>query len=119
MSLQLLENKALSRDIIRKSAPLLAEITIWKSQVRTGTIKNTDFLPGAAYVLADGSSINSARFLLRSLKIGQRRVPEVAASVGPVASSLLLGQSFLEKLGAWGIDNQRHVLTLGMQGERK
>jgi predicted aspartyl protease len=86
---------------------------------RTVTIKNTDFLPGAAYVLADGSSINSERFLLRSLKIGQRRVTDVAASVGPVASSLLLGQSFLEKLGAWGIDNQRHVLTLGMQGERK
>src|SRR5688572_11011997 len=32
MSLQLLENKALSRGIIGKSAPILAEITIRKSQ---------------------------------------------------------------------------------------
>ena len=32
MGLQLLENKALSRDIIRKSACMLAEITIRKSQ---------------------------------------------------------------------------------------
>ena len=32
MSLQLLESKVLSRDIIRKSAPLLTEITIRKSQ---------------------------------------------------------------------------------------
>ena len=63
--------------------------------LRTGTIKDTGFLPGKAYTLADGSTVNSPRFLLRSLKIGQRRVPDVAASVGPVASSLLLGQSFL------------------------
>src|SRR5262249_12583818 len=34
MSLQPLENKALSRGIIGKSAPLLAEITIRKSQVQ-------------------------------------------------------------------------------------
>jgi len=34
MSLQLLENKALSRGIIGKSAPVLAEITIRKSQVK-------------------------------------------------------------------------------------
>jgi hypothetical protein len=33
MSLQPLENKALSRGIIGKSAPTLAEITIRKSQV--------------------------------------------------------------------------------------
>ena len=33
MSLQLLENKVLSRGIIGKSAPLLAEITIRKSQI--------------------------------------------------------------------------------------
>ena len=32
MSLQLVENKALSRGIIGKAAPLLAEITIRKSQ---------------------------------------------------------------------------------------
>jgi len=32
VGLQMLENKALSRDIIGKSAPILAEITIRKSQ---------------------------------------------------------------------------------------
>jgi len=31
--LQTLENKALSQGIIGKSAPILAEITIWKSQM--------------------------------------------------------------------------------------
>jgi len=86
--------------------------------LRTGTIKETDFLPGAAYTLADGSAVNSPRFLLRSLRIGHRRVSNVAASIGPVSSALLLGQSFLEQLGAWGIDSQRQVLTLGMQRQR-
>ena len=87
--------------------------------LRTETIKESDFLPGKTYTLADGSTVNSTRFLLRSLKIGNRRVTNVAASIGPVSSTLLLGQSFLEKLGTWGMDSQRHVLTLGMQGQRK
>src|SRR5215831_5196988 len=87
--------------------------------VRTGTIRDTDFLPGQTYTLADGSTVKSARFLLRSLKIGQRRVANVAASIGPVSSALLLGQTFLEKLGAWGMDSQRQVLTLGTPGQQK
>lgn len=80
---------------------------------RTGTIRDTDFLPGQTYRLADGSTVNSSRFVLRSLKIGQRRIANVAASIGNISSSLLLGQSFLEKLGAWGIDSQKQVLTIG------
>ena len=80
--------------------------------LRTGTIKDTDFLPGQTYTLADGSTVKSPRFLLRSLKIGQRRVTNVAASIGLVDSALLLGQSFLGELGAWGIDNQRQVLVI-------
>ena len=80
---------------------------------RTGTIRETDFLPGQTYTLADGSTLKSARFVLRSLKIGQRRIDNVAASVGDVSGPLLLGQSFLEELGAWGIDGQKQVLVLG------
>src|SRR5713101_4800668 len=80
---------------------------------RAGTIKDADFLPGQTYTLADGSQVNSSRFVLRHLKVGQRRIDNVAASVGEVFSPLLLGQSFLEKLGAWGIDSQKQVLVLG------
>jgi clan AA aspartic protease (TIGR02281 family) len=80
---------------------------------RAGTIKDADFLPGQTYRLADGSQVNSSRFVLRSLKMGQRRITNVAASIGNISSSLLLGQSFLEKLGAWGIDSQKQVLVLG------
>jgi clan AA aspartic protease (TIGR02281 family) len=69
---------------------------------RTGTIRDSDFLTGQTYVLADGSRLRSSRFLLQSLKIGNRRIASVPASIGPVASPLLLGQSFLERLGTWG-----------------
>jgi clan AA aspartic protease (TIGR02281 family) len=86
---------------------------------RAGKIRDTDFLPGRVYTLADGSTLNSSRVLLRSLKIGNRRVTNVAASIGPVSSTLLLGQSFLEKLGTYGIDSQRQVLTIGMKGHQK
>ena len=80
--------------------------------LRTGTIKETDFLPGATYVLADGSKLKSPRFMIRSLKIGQHSITNVSASVGNVPSTPLLGQSLLAKLGTWGIDNQRQVLII-------
>src|SRR5215510_4092600 len=41
---------------------------------RAGTITDADFLPGQLYKLADGSTVNSSRFILRSLKMGQRRI---------------------------------------------
>ncbi len=87
--------------------------------IRTGTIKETDFLPGQTYVLADGSTVKSPRFVLRSLKVGQRRIANVATSIGNISSALLLGQSFLEKLGVWGIDGQKQVLTIGTKVEKE
>src|SRR5215510_12037541 len=80
---------------------------------RTGTIQASDFLPGRAYSLADGSTVNSSRFLLRHLAIGSQRISNIPASIGEVASPLLLGQSFLERLGSWGMDTQKQVLTIG------
>src|SRR5712691_3051708 len=54
---------------------------------RTGTIRETDFLPGQTYRLADGSLLKSSRFLLQSLKIGNSRITNVPASVGNISSS--------------------------------
>jgi hypothetical protein len=82
--------------------------------LRTGTIKDPDdFLPGAAYTLADGTQVTSFRFNIRSLKIGRRLIANVPASIGEVASSLLLGQSFLKRLGTWSMDSKRQMLVLG------
>ena len=80
---------------------------------RAGTIRDADLLPGKSYRLADGSIINSDRFTLKSLKIGDNYVTNVSASIGVLPSVPILGQSFLERLGAWGIDSQRQVLTIG------
>jgi len=85
---------------------------------RTGTIKYADLLPEQTYRLADGSLVNRSRLILKSLKIGQQRITNVVASIGNVSSSLLLGQSFLEKLGAWGIDYQSQKLVLGRTARR-
>src|SRR5687767_2907806 len=60
MGLQPLENKALSRGIIGKSAPILAEITIRKSQecfLTPGGFGDVDALKYYAYELPDGSVI--------------------------------------------------------------
>src|SRR5437899_1493196 len=58
---------------------------------RTGTITDADFLPGSTYILADGSSIKSERFLLRSLQVGRQRLIDVPASIGSLVSMPLLG----------------------------
>jgi clan AA aspartic protease (TIGR02281 family) len=80
--------------------------------VRTGTVTEADFIGEQTYSLADGSQLTSTRFNIRELKVGNHIVKNVTASVGPVASDPLLGQSFLSKVKAWTIDNTRHVLVL-------
>ena len=79
---------------------------------RTGTVSKGDFLGTQTYMLADGSSVPSPRFMLHTLEIGGHAIHDVAASVGSVDSPPLLGQSFLSKLGSWTIDNTRHILTI-------
>ena len=81
--------------------------------IRTGTIQSSDFLPGRTYTLADGTTVQSPRFILRSLKIGTRLITQVPASIGNLYGALLLGQSVLERLGTWSMDSQRRMLVLG------
>jgi clan AA aspartic protease (TIGR02281 family) len=81
--------------------------------LRTGTITQSDFLPGKSYILADGSEVRSSRFIIRELDIGGIKISQVPASIGSANGSLLLGQSFLGRLGSWSLDNNRHVLMIG------
>jgi clan AA aspartic protease (TIGR02281 family) len=90
---------------------LPAEVVL--TLMRTGTLSEEDFIGASSYVLADGSTLRSARFNIREMRVGERVVRNVAASVGPaVSSDALLGQSFLSKLPSWTLDNKRHVLVL-------
>jgi hypothetical protein len=95
----------------------------WKSTVsipadvvltlrRTETITDSDFLGNQIYKLADGSTVPSQRFVIRSLKVGDKTFENVVGSIAPVAGSLLLGQSFLSRSKSWSIDNRRQALIL-------
>jgi clan AA aspartic protease (TIGR02281 family) len=79
---------------------------------RTGTISDADFLGSRNYQLADGSTLPSPVFRIRSLRVGDTVVRNVTASVAPMQGSLLLGQSFLERFAAWSVDNNKHALVL-------
>lgn len=80
--------------------------------IRTGTIQQGDFLGTQTYVMADGHSVPSQTFRIRSLKVGGKVLENVTASVSDIKGDLLLGQSFLRRFSSWSIDNQRQVLIL-------
>ena len=79
--------------------------------MRTGTLKELDFLGEKTYVLADGSKVPSQTFRIRSLKVGNKVLENVTGSVAAVQGSLLLGQSFLGRFKSWSIDNTKHALV--------
>jgi len=80
---------------------------------RTNTIAPGDFIGDREYRVADGSTLKSERFILRELKVGDRVLSNVVASIGSVRGEPLLGQGFLARFGSWSIDNDRHLLALG------
>ncbi len=80
--------------------------------LRTETITDADFLGKETYRLADGSTVPSQRFVIRSLKVGDKTLDNVVGSIAPVEGSLLLGQSFLRRFKSWSIDNQREAVIL-------
>ena len=79
---------------------------------RTGTLGAGDFLGSKTYVLADGSTLPSKTFRIKSLKLGEKTIENVTGSIAPAAGYPLLGQSFLRRFKSWSIDNQRQVLVL-------
>jgi hypothetical protein len=80
--------------------------------MRTKTVTEEDFLGKQTYVLADGSKVPSQQFRIRSLRVGNKTVRNVVASIASVNATILLGQSFLSKFKSWSVDNERHVLIL-------
>ena len=81
--------------------------------LRTETITKSDFLPGRFYETVEGNISENSRFNIRELDIGGIKISQVSACVGSAKGSLLLGQSFLERLESWSLDNKRHVLIIG------
>jgi predicted aspartyl protease len=78
---------------------------------KTGTITAKDFLPGAIYQLADGSTVESDRFILKSIKIGKQQIKNVTCSISnSINAPMLLGQSALELLGTYTFDYPNSVV---------
>ena len=84
--------------------------------IRTNTIMPSDFLGTQQYTLADGSTVPSTTFRIRSLKVGAITLENVVGSVADVRSTPLLGQSFLGRFKSWSIDNSQHRFVLLTQG---
>src|SRR6516162_1166891 len=108
-------NGAITLDFIVDSgaSDVLIPADVAMTLARTGTIAPGDFIGDREYRVADGSTLKSERFLLRELKVGDRVLSNVVASIGSVKGEPLLGQSFLARVGAWSIDNDRDLLALG------
>ncbi len=79
--------------------------------LKAGTIKETDWLQGAYYKFADGSTAKSKRFKLKSLKIGNKIITNISCSISnSLDAPMLLGQSVLSKFGKFTFDNKKQVL---------
>ena len=80
--------------------------------IRTGTIRDSDFVGEQTYRLADGSTVKSRTFRIRQLQVGSRTIENVLGSVANVEGSLLLGQSFLSTFRRVSFDYAQGVLVL-------
>jgi predicted aspartyl protease len=79
---------------------------------RTGTLAAADFIGTRNYRLADGSTVPSRTFRIRTLKVGNRVIENVTGSMTGVEGTLLLGQSFLGRFQRWSINNSKQALEL-------
>ncbi|NLN38723.1 MAG: hypothetical protein GX155_03920 [Smithella sp.] len=84
--------------------------------IKTKTIRKQDWLKGAHYKFADGSTAKSERFNLRSLKIGNMELKNVTCSISnSIDAPMLLGQSALKKLGKYSIDYKKNILSVNTE----
>ena len=108
-------NNAISLDFVIDSGASNVVIPgdVVSTLMRTGTLKDTDFIGAQSATLADGSKIPSLTFRIRSLKVGDNTFENVRGSTTlQHRGDLLLGQSFLSHFKSWSIDNKTHILLL-------
>jgi predicted aspartyl protease len=107
-------NKAITLNFIIDSGSSDVSIPadVVMTLVRAGTIEDTDFIGRQTYKLADGTSVPSPTFRIRSLTMNKLVIENVKGSVAAAAGELLLGQSFLNRFKSWSIDNAKQALVL-------
>ena len=81
--------------------------------LRTGTITESDFIGTNTYTFADGISAKSPTFNIKEIKIGNRTIYNVKASISnSIDAPLLLGQSLLNRLGKVTIDYTNNAIVI-------
>lgn len=79
--------------------------------IKQGKISKEDFLGKAKFTDATGNVSEGTRINLKSVKIGNREVYNVEASVVPnMTAPLLLGQTALRKFGNFSINYQTNTI---------
>lgn len=73
--------------------------------MRTGTLSDKDYLGSSVYSFANGKTESCKKYKLKKLKIGSKEIRDVECAVAnDIIGDMLLGQSFLQKLGGFEID---------------
>ncbi len=80
---------------------------------KSGTLSDSDFIGSANFIDANGDVSEGTIINLKSIKIGDRTLYNVKASVvHNLNAPLLLGQTVLEQFGKISIDNNAGEITL-------
>lgn len=79
---------------------------------KNGALLPSDFQGTRTFVMADGSTVPSRVFRIRTLKVGRISIDNVSGHVAARNAIPLLGQSFLGRLPHWSIDNGRNTLVI-------
>jgi clan AA aspartic protease (TIGR02281 family) len=110
-------NNAVTTDFTVDSgaADVMIPANVVSALIKSGALKQEDYVGGQTFTLADGSKLPSVRFKLASLRVGDQTLTDVVASVAPAAGSALLGQSFLSRFASWTLDNTTGTLNLTMR----
>lgn len=87
--------------------PVHIFVTLYKA----GTVTQDDLLPNRTFTLADGSTVEKHRFMLKKIKIGEKTFYNIPVSISDnVNSPLLLGQDVLSRFGVILLDYENNLL---------
>lgn len=79
--------------------------------IKNNLLTEEDFIKKTSYKIADGSIIEGTQIVLKSLQIGNTIIKNVKASIIHNSKApLLLGQSAINRLGKYSIDNDKLII---------
>jgi aspartyl protease family protein len=80
---------------------------------RSGTVDKSDYIGTQTYVFADGSTAECDVFNIKEINIGGMILKNVTASISnSMDAPMLMGQSVMQRLGKYSIDNTTHCLII-------